>query len=356
MKILIDIGHPGHVHLFKNFALEMQKGGHEFLFTCRDKEFEIELLKSYGFDYVVFGKKFNSTIGKIFGLLKFDIQEILTAIKFKPDLFMSHGSMYAAHASFVMRKPHISFEDTFNMEQIRLYKPFTEAILINNFKNPPLVDKRVITYDGYHELAYLHPNRFRPNKDIFKLLCLENGKPYVILRFVSWNASHDVGQGGMSLEFKIKLVKELSKKIKVFISSEGELPKELKEYQIKIPPEKMHDALAFATLFIGEGATMASESAMLGTPSIYINTLHPLTIQEQEIYELIFYMNSNDDILKKALEIIDNKNSKNEFLLKKEKMLSDKIDVTAFLIWFVENYPKSIEILKNNPDYQKRFK
>ena len=37
-------------------------------------------------------------------------------------------------------------------------------------------------------------------------------------------------------------------------------------------------------------------------------------------------------------------------------MLADKIDVTAFLVWFVENYPQSFQIMKENPDYQLRFK
>ncbi len=38
MKILIDIGHPAHVHIFRNFAKEMTKKGHKVLMTCREKE------------------------------------------------------------------------------------------------------------------------------------------------------------------------------------------------------------------------------------------------------------------------------------------------------------------------------
>jgi hypothetical protein len=41
---------------------------------------------------------------------------------------------------------------------------------------------------------------------------------------------------------------------------------------------------------------------------------------------------------------------------KRNTMLKDKIDYTAFLIWFIENYPKSASIMKENPDYQYRFK
>ena len=45
------------------------------------------------------------------------------------------------------------------------------------------------------------------------------------------------------------------------------------KYQIRTSPDNMHDILANASLYIGEGATMASESALLGTPSIYISSL-----------------------------------------------------------------------------------
>lgn len=30
-------------------------------------------------------------------------------------------------------------------------------------------------------------------------------------------------------------------------------------------------------------------------------------------------------------------------------MITDKIDVTAFKVWFIENYPVSLRIMKENP-------
>lgn len=136
MNILIDIGHPAHVHLFRCFAHDMLKQGHRVLFTCRDKEFEIALLKANGFDFVCFGKKYKSTLGKIWGLVKFDWMELRTCWRFKPDVLLSHGSMYAAHAAWLYGKPHISFEDTYNFEQIRLYEPFTKVILTADYEHP----------------------------------------------------------------------------------------------------------------------------------------------------------------------------------------------------------------------------
>ena len=152
MKILIDIGHPAHVHLFKNFAWIMQEKGHKVFFTTREKEFEIDLLTKYGFEFTSFGKKYKSTLIKIFGLFQFDLKMLLAAIRFKPDIFLSHGSIYAAQISWLLRKPHVSFEDTFNFEQINLYKPFTSVILTSTYKHPPLGRKN-IKYNGYHELA-----------------------------------------------------------------------------------------------------------------------------------------------------------------------------------------------------------
>jgi predicted glycosyltransferase len=55
MRIVVDIGHPAHVHLFKNFVWEMQKRGHEILITASKKEVSLRLLDAYGFDYIPLG-------------------------------------------------------------------------------------------------------------------------------------------------------------------------------------------------------------------------------------------------------------------------------------------------------------
>jgi len=218
MNILIDIGHPAHVHLFKNFARQMQGKGHKVLFTCREKEFEIELLTEYKFEYVSFGEKYSSKFGKIWGMLEFDWKMFKTARKFKPDVFLSHGSVYAAQVSWLLRKPHISFEDTFNFEQIRLYKPFTKVILTGNYSHPSL-GRNNIKYMGYHELAYLHPNVFKADSAILELLGVKKEEKYVIIRFVSWKATHDTGHHGITFENKIRAIQEFSKYARVFITS-----------------------------------------------------------------------------------------------------------------------------------------
>jgi predicted glycosyltransferase len=207
------------------------------------------------------------------------------------------------------------------------------------------------------ELFYLNDNYFHPDSKILDDMDIGKECKICIIRFVSWKAFHDKGQKGFSENEKVELVKEISKKANVFISSESDLTNDdLKPYLLKINPGKLHNLLAFSDLYIGEGATMASECAMLGTPAIYFNSIKAGTINEQADHGLLFHYNSYEDVLEKAVQLLNRPNIKQEWTLKRNKMLEDKIDMTAFLVWLVENYPESISTIKSNPDYQNKFK
>lgn len=351
MRILIDIGHPAHVHMFRCFAKEMQNRGSEVLFTCRDKEFEIKLLTAYGLNFINFGKKNNSRIGKILDLIKFNWKEWRVACKFKPDIFLSHGSITASHIAWIMRKPSIAFEDTFNMEQIKLWKPFVTHILTSMYEHP-LKSSKVIKYKGYNELLYLHPNTFQKDNNIFENLKIERGEKYVVLRFVSWNATHDKGHTGISFKNKCAAVEEFSKYAKVYISSEKALPEQLEKYRMPLPAEDMHAVMANACLIFGESATMVAEGVMLGVPGVYIdNTGRLYTNDIEKKYGLCFnYTESEEDQLgaiEKGVELIK-KCSKEVVISRHQALLNDTIDVTAFLVWFVENYPESVQQTREN--------
>ena len=357
MKILIDIGHPAHVHYFKNSIRILEDKGHKIAITSRDKEISLYLLDKYGFKYTCTGKNLPSKLGKAYSIIRNDIAIYKVAQTFKPDIIVSFFSPFAAQVGKIIKKPVIGFNDTEHAKiSITLTKPFTDAIVVPSCYWGSISANKEVRFNGYFELAYLHPKRFTPDPSIKNLLGVQEGQEYAVLRFVSWSAAHDAGHQGLELAAKRKIVSVLSTYIKVFISSEGKIPDDLKSYHINIPPEKMHDALAYAHLYIGEGATMASESAMLGTPAIYVNSLSAGTLAEQEKYGLIYGFRNSYGVLEKALELINLPDLKEEWQRRRQKMLSEKIDVTAFMIWFIENYPASTEIMKGNPDYQQRFR
>lgn len=351
MKILIDINHPAHVHYFKNMIKIMTNKNYNFKIISRNKEIEHYLLTKNKIDFISRGegaKSFFSKIKYFFYAINFIIKEIKL---FKPDLIISFGTPYPAIASKICKIDHISINDTEHAGMHHaLTDPFSKTILTPSCykKN---IGKKQLRFDSYMELSYLHPKYFKPDPSIYDLLGIEKKQKYMIVRFVSWNAVHDYGHMGLTLQNKIKAVKEFSKYCKVFISSESKLPDELRKYRVNIPYEKMHDALAFASLFYGESATMASESACLGTPAIFLdNDGRGYTDEQQSQYGIVFNFKETqkeqEESIDKGIQLLDKHSNKIQWLKIKENILNDKIDPTSFFVWFFENYPNSIRLMQ----------
>lgn len=364
MKIVIDINHPAHVHYFRHFIRIMQEKGHKFLVIARNRGQIFDLLSEYNFDYVDKGSGATNLLGKILYLPKADVLLYKIARKFKPDLFLSFGSMYAAHASKLLGKPHITFIDVeFSRKEYLLYTPFTDVICTPSCFRRKLGRKH-IRFNGFMELCYLHPNRFKPDSSVLDELGIENGEKYIIMRFVAFKAFHDIAVKGFTLKNKISAVNRLSKYAKVFVSSEGELPRQLEKYKFNLSAERLHDALYYASFYLGDSQTTSTEAACLGIPSIRCNTFarswqeRGNFIELETKYGLLQNINvkHQEKAIEKAITLIQKENLKKEWRKKRQRLLDDKIDVTAFVVWIVENYPKSIKIMEENSDYQRRFK
>ena len=355
MKFLIDLGHPAHVHYFKNFIWQMEKKGHEFILVARDKEVLYQLLDNYGFSYIKRGKGGKSFLAKLLYILKADLIIYRVALKFKPDLFLSFASAYAAHAAWLYRKPHVVFDDTEHAKfELMLYAPFSETIL-----NPKpfwkQYSKNQLFFDGFMELTHLVPKYFSPDPLVLKQYGIDIAEKFFIVRFVSWDASHDMGQTGLTLKQKQNVVELLQQHGKVLISSESKLPDNLEQFKIKINPVHLHHFLAYAQLYIGEGATTAAESIILGTPAIYINTLDAGTISEQADKYGLISLRTSEQIIPIIQNLLQT-NYKQKALVNRDLIHKDKIDVTSFMVWLLNEYPKNKLVFKENPDIQYQFK
>ena len=353
MKILIDIGHPAHVHYFKNFIKIMREKGHEFLIIAKKRNIVPALLKEYNINYSLRKDFPKDILGKLFNILHADILVLKRALKFKPDILIGFSGTHISHVGRIIQKPSIVFDDTEHASLAHAsYKHFASCILTPTCFTKSF-GKKHLRFNSYMELCYLHPEYFKVPVEIKS----SYSKKKCLIRFVAWKASHDLGEKGLNNQQKIRLVSSLSKYYDVYISSEGRIPTELIKYQITISPEKIHHFLASVDLFIGEGATMASECAILGTPAIYLNVLELGYLTEQdEKYGLVYNIRSYDRAVEKAIELIQNTNIKKIQKEKRLRLVQEKINPTTFMVWFVENYPQSFNIIKKNPDYQKNFK
>jgi len=357
VRVMIDIGHPAHVHFFKNTIWELEKRGHRVKVTARDKEVSLQLLEAYKIPYAERGTGSTGTLGKSMGMVTTDIKLLKIARKFRPDVMCGILNPYTAQVSRLVGAKSFIFTDTEHAKSARkMTLPFSNHIITPTAYH---LDhgKKQIRYAGYHELAYLHPKRFKPDPSVLDELGMKKDEKFAIVRFVSWHASHDIGFKGFSVEDKIRIVKEIEKHAIPIITSEGEIPAELKKYQLKIPPHRIHDALHYAVLYAGEGATMASEAAVLGTPGIYTNDLKVGYVDEEEKFGLIKQFSPSSTNVQAIADTTSSFLEKphSYWQEKREKLLKTKIDVTAFMVWFMEKYPDSARTMKENPDYQNKF-
>src|SRR3989338_7141253 len=210
MKILIDINHPADVHQFKHLIRKLGKNGDKVLITARNKDCTQELLRKEKIKFIP-RKGYYGVFGKLFGMLLIDFFLLRQARKFKPDLLMgSSGNLYIAQVSKLIGKPSLIFDDTEHSTwQNILTFPFATKIITPESYTLNL-GKKQVRYNGLKELAYLSPEYFKPNKSVLKKLGLKKTDKFIIIRFVSWDAFHDIGK--KRILDKVDFVEKLAKK------------------------------------------------------------------------------------------------------------------------------------------------
>jgi predicted glycosyltransferase len=273
LRILIDILHPAHVHFFRNAISALTEVGHDVLVTARDKDLTLRLLDLYRIPCTCISREAKTKAGLVRELVSRNWRLLKLVKREKPRVLASIGGISTAQVGFLTRTRNLIFYDTENatLSNLLSYPLATEVITPICYRRK--VYGRHVTYPGYHELAYLHPARFTPDTQVLVDSGIDPTEPYSVIRFVSWKAVHDVKARGHSPEEKLRLASTLERHGKVYITSESPLPAGFDKYRLPISPEKVHHLLAFARLFVGESATMASESVILGTPAIYVDAV-----------------------------------------------------------------------------------
>ena len=360
MRIMIGIGHPKQVHIWKNIAKNLIEGGHEIKILSTNKDVAADLLNVYGFDYETYGRRTDSLAKKAYSMVGYTLHALSVAKNFKPDILIA-GSPYLAYVSKILRKPHIMITDTEHANLVYwLTYPVTDVIITPSCFKGKINPKKHVMFDGYFELAYLHPNYFTPDPSVLKDLGLSDDAKFII-RLISWGASHDAHSKGVSLDFLEHAIKLFEEYGRVFITSERKLDKNLEKYKLNIAPEKLHSALYYADFHFGEGGATAMESALLGTPTVHFEAfksrsgelvdathIHGIFDALVNRYKVLHTFADENKALDKSLEILQDKNSKKESINKRNQILKEKIDVTAFMTNFIENYPESFHEYRNS--------
>lgn len=355
--------HPSKFHVFKNTINHLISNGHSVEILITSKDVLEDLIKSEGWVYTnIFpeGRKFKNISPYISAGINFfrTIYRLLKYVKNKKyDLLITDDLL--VYVGKFKRIPSIAFtdDDIHVVKQFSLILKSSDYILAPRITDLGRFSNKKISFEGYKELAYLHPNQFSPLttgiEDIIK-------DDFFILRLVSLTAYHDVGKSGITKEKAQKIIKLLKKHGKVYISAERELSPELEKYRLKIEPHQLKDVLAKAKMYIGDSQTMSSEAAILGVPSFRFNDFVGkigVMDEKDEKYNLSKSYKTNE--FEKLMIDLEKALKGGSFFknikINQQRMLSEKVDLTNFMVWLFESFPSSIETIKNTDNYQKKF-
>lgn len=366
MRIALFLGHPAHFHMLKHTASNLKRDGHQVFFVIKKKDILENLCQEAGFEY---SKIRESRSDSKWGLVKSVLGMEWHMLRFihRNKIEMLVGSTLSFAAAKLARIPVIAMgEDDAEIvpRYAKMVYPFASAVFSPMACNNGQWEHKSIKYPGFQKLTYLHPHWFKADKEIARRNGINPDEPYFLIRFAKLNAHHDSGVSGISTDIARRLVEMLSPHGKIYITSERAIEPEFEQYRLHINPLDIHHVMAFATLYIGDSQSMANEAAMLGVPSLRFNDFvgeKKIGVMEEmeKVHGLTYGISSHepDQLYAKVEELLAMPNLREEFQARREKMLSEKIDVTAFLTWFIENYPASAQEAKNaDNDFWKQFK
>lgn len=359
MRILFYFGHPAQYLFLKNPISILKEKGVICDIVIKSKDVLEKLLIENKESYINIlpEGRISNKIGILVGLIKRDARLFNLVSGKCYDLFIGTDPSLA-HIGFLKRIPIITvLEDDIQIisKLAKLTYPFTSTILTPKECQTGKFETKTIHYEGYMKLSYLHPNRFEKKPPKIK-------HPYILIRVSKLDAHHDSGISGLNPKIITKIIQVLHKNYgDVYVSSEGQLDEFFIPYELHVKPSDMQQILANARMLISDSQSMSVEAAMLGIPSIrYSDFAGKISVLEEleHHYGLTYGIpaNSPKKLFEKIDELISLPDLVEEFQNRRQRMLADKIDVSAFLVWFIENYPQSVKTMKENPDYQFNFK
>ncbi len=329
------MNHPKHFWMFKNIIEILNKKGITYKILVSEKDILPDLLRDANIRYIKLGVNKKGLHNKILQSIWYFIKTFFLSIKYRPNTYLGQALPHFAFSSALV--PFSRFyilEDTEHVSMLhKITVPFCSKIFTPQ-KFPNKFGKKQVYISSFYEFLYLHPNNFIPNVNALDSIGYSVEDKFAIIRLVSWNAHHDINEVGIDITFLRQVIGILEEHgIKVIISSEQRLHNDFAKYLINIPASLIHSLLYYAQIYIGEGATMAAEAALIGTPSIYINSLNVSYCKElAEDYRLINSFRNTAGVIDLLKKLLTNNHLKEDHKKNLNMVLLDKIDPVDYFV------------------------
>jgi len=178
-------------------AEALEAGGHDVTVAAREKDVTTDLLDAAGVPYAVVSHAGAGPLSRIGELLEREIGLVRLARRIDPDVVVSQVDPAAVHAARLVGARAVVFDDSEHERLVAgLTHRFADVVCTPSGFDRDVPNQR--RYDGFHELAYLHPNRFTPDPAALQRHGVDPESSYAVVRFVAWDAHHDLGRRGFS--------------------------------------------------------------------------------------------------------------------------------------------------------------
>lgn len=334
MKVFVTVQHPAHVHFFRHAIHGLRDEGHEVLVYAREKEVTTALLEAYNIPYRTLAGTASSLLDLARVQTTYEYRLFRETRRHDPDVITAISGLAASHVAAVMGATSVIFTDNMTPTN-KLFGPFADVVCTPRNHHGDFGTKHV-RYDGYHELAYLHPDRFEPNPKVLRTHGVQPEERFFVCRFSDMSAHHDVGEAGLSRMAKRELVSYLAERGTLYASIEGDDDR-FAEFDIPVPPHHVHHLLAYADLFVSDSSTMPTEAGILGTPTVRSNSfagdddVH-CNFVELEERGLVRSTPNEDEALEIVRDILADPGAAERWSSRRDRLLNEKIDVTEFVI------------------------
>ncbi len=336
MRVLIDITHPAYAHFFREVLPALRSRGHEVRVTSRDKDVTLALLDAFGIEHECLSRAGGSPPALLREML-LRVWRLRRVIRrFRPDVVLARDGLFACQAAWLGKVPGVSIDDTDDAWlQRRLYFPFASRIYTDHAYDAFGSKQRC--YRGISCLAYLHPDRFRPEPTALRDLGLDASERLLLVRLVSWTASHDYGHRGFDQRGLRRLFARLAKHGRVLLSSERPLEADLEPFRLAVPPERLHSVLAGCALYVGESASMAAEAAILGVPAVHVSTRRLWYTQALARLGMVTNVENAEACQARAEAILANGDAGARQRRRRDRYLRDTDDLVSMAVAAVED-------------------
>ncbi len=343
MRIVFDIVHPAHVHFFRHIITSLIERGHHCAILAREKEVTLNLLEEFGLPFQTVGRPSDrGRLGQLAELVRRDVTLTRLILRERADVVVTRNPAGVQAARLAGAVGIFDTDDgTAAGVHFLAAKPFAHFLTSPDCL-PEYWGNRHWRYKGYKQSAYLHPDHFMPDPAVRNELGVSADERFFIVRFVAMNASHDAGESGMPFDAKRAVIERLQKYGRVFLSTEGETPEQWCGLRFSLPPSRLHHALAFASMIVGDSQTMAAEAAVLGTPALRVSTFAGRISYLEELqhkYGLTWGYQPRDSaqLLSKLGALLDEGETLKASLRPGyEAMLADKVNVADWFVAFIE--------------------